>query len=55
MSGVLLIPPAIRSTLTPRELARVVELLGQGWTLKHTIDIIQSERPSWPCDPPEAA
>lgn len=55
LSQVRFLPPAIRSTLTPRELSRVVELLGQGWSLQHTIDRIQAERPTLPFTPPEAA
>lgn len=51
----ILIPPALRVTLTPRELSRVVELLGQGWTLARAIDRIQAERPTLPFTPPEAA
>jgi hypothetical protein len=43
-----------RPTLTPRELALVVELLGKGWTLQRAIDRIQAERPTLPFTP-EAA
>jgi hypothetical protein len=45
----------VRATLTPRELAYCVELLGKGVTLKQAIDRIQAERPTLPFTPPEAA
>lgn len=48
-------PPEPRPILTARELARCVELLGRGWTLKEAIDRIQAERPTLPFTPPEAA
>jgi hypothetical protein len=51
-----LIPPALRSTLTPRELSTCVTLLGKGWTVQRAIDHIQAERPTLPFpDPQEAA
>jgi hypothetical protein len=40
-----------RPTLTPRELALCVKLMGQGWTLQQVIDRIQRERPTLPFTP----
>ncbi len=48
------LPAARRPTLTPRELALCVELLGHGKTLQQAIDLIQAQRPSLPFAP-EAA
>ena len=45
---------ALTVTLTPRELAYCVDLLGHGKTLQQAIDRIQAQRPSLPFTP-EAA
>ena len=45
LAGLPVPPPPV---LTPRELARCVELLGKGWTLSEAIDAIQAARPTLP-------
>jgi len=47
------LPSALVPKLTPRELERVVTLLGKGWPLARAIDQIQQERPTLPFDPRE--